>query len=190
MLPRKEMSQTFLKEKNRDTTYTWLVVFVTNSIFFLCSSLTRFDMLHNLYRWLNVKYKTKIVPTCCGACLLNKNVKYKSATVPTSYDACSPQKKSVCPIQLRCLPPQEKKFDNVRTYPVIFFLETQYKHKRSHTRTYTHPYEHTHVHPTLWAPLKDWADGLGLEIDEVTTGTSLLTGTSPLTERIFRLYET
>jgi hypothetical protein len=57
----------------------------------------------------------------------------KNLCVPSSYDACLLKK---------------KKFDNVRTYPVIYFLETQYKHKRSHTRAYTHPYEHTHVHPT------------------------------------------
>jgi hypothetical protein len=29
-----------------------------------------------------------------------------------------------------------------------FFLETQYKRKRSYTRAYTHPYERTHAHPT------------------------------------------
>jgi hypothetical protein len=29
----------------------------------------------------------------------------------------------------------------------VFFLETQYKRKRSYTRAYTHLYERTHAHP-------------------------------------------
>jgi hypothetical protein len=41
-------------------------------------------------------------------CLPPKKVKYKSKTVLTSYGAAPQKKKSMCPSQLRCLPPKKK----------------------------------------------------------------------------------
>jgi hypothetical protein len=70
---------------------------------------------------------------------------------------------------------------------VFFFCKTQYRYRRWHMHTYTYPYKHTHAHPTLWAPLRDQVqetDLMDLDIDEVTTGVSLLTGTSSSTENV------
>jgi hypothetical protein len=70
---------------------------------------------------------------------------------------------------------------------IVFFCQTHYRRRRSDIRTYTHPYKRTHTLP-LWAPPRNWVqetNPVDLQIDEVTTGTSLSTETSPPTERIF-----
>ena len=68
-----------------------------------------------------------------------------------------------------------------------FFCETQYKPRRSHIHAHTHPYERTHAHPTPMNTSE--AGGSSLEIDEVTTGVSLSTETSSLTEKYSALNE-
>jgi 6-phosphogluconolactonase (cycloisomerase 2 family) len=50
-------------------------------------------------------------------------------------------------------------------------------HKHAHTLTYVN----THAHPIfLWTPSKDRVGSVDLEIDKITTGVSLSTGTSSL----------
>jgi hypothetical protein len=53
-------------------------------------------------------------------------------------------------------------------------------HRRYSQRTHTHPYEYTHANPTPRSIFEDCQQIL--KTDEVTTGASLSTGTSPTTE--------
>jgi hypothetical protein len=62
------------------------------------------------------------------------------------------------------------------------------------TDTNAHIHEHTLTPMNactrtlpLWAPTKNWVGPENLEIDKVTTGTSLAMGTSPTTKRIVPL---
>jgi hypothetical protein len=75
-------------------------------------------------------------------------------------------------------------------YYSIFLWEIRYKRRRWYTRAYTHPYERTHVHPIPMSIFGRLSRLIDLEIDEVTAGVSLVTGTSSPTEKIFRFYET
>jgi hypothetical protein len=63
------------------------------------------------------------------------------------------------------------------------FFENTVQHRRSHKHTYTHLYERTHAHPYPYEHLRR-TEPADLEVDEVTTGASLLTGTSRTTKRI------
>jgi hypothetical protein len=79
---------------------------------------------------------------------------------------------------------------NISTF-IFFFFEKHSTNANAHIHAHTLTPMNAHMHTLpLWAPPKDWAGRSGLEIDEVTTGASLSTGTSSPTERIFRLYKT
>jgi len=95
-----------------------------------------------------------------------------------------------------------------RYKPNNLFLELYGTTQTSTTRTHTHPYEHTYANPTPMSTFEDvhntyahsplWThvckphpyehlrrtEPTDLEIHEVTTDVSLLTGTSPITENI------
>jgi hypothetical protein len=65
-----------------------------------------------------------------------------------------------------------------------FFFENTVQHWCLETCTYTRPYERTHTH-TLYPYEHLWrTESVDLEVDEVTTDVSLLTGTSPTIEKI------
>ena len=70
-----------------------------------------------------------------------------------------------------------------------FFFKNYTVQRRHSQRTDTHLYERTHGNPTPMSIFKDWAGKSILEIDEVITGASLSTGTSPVKSWKIRSYE-
>ena len=64
------------------------------------------------------------------------------------------------------------------SYPDIFVLEAEEVFLETETLTYTHRYERTHTIPIPNEHLREF-EPANLEVDEVTTGASLLMGMSP-----------
>jgi hypothetical protein len=74
---------------------------------------------------------------------------------------------------------------------ILFFTNTVQTQMLTCIYAYILTAMNAHTHSlALWAPPEDWTGGLNLEIDEVSTGALLLTGTSPPTGWIFYLHET
>jgi len=72
----------------------------------------------------------------------------------------------------------------------FFFWETQYNRRMSqHVHAHTPMNAYTYTLP-LWTPPIDWADGSGLGVDEVITGISLSTETSPPLKEYSAFYTT
>jgi hypothetical protein len=87
--------------------------------------------------------KKKHSKNCQISCGLHEN----DTSISTMSTARIPS------IGLTSLQQKKKHWPNLRTY--IYFLETQYRRKRSHTRTHTHPYQHIYATLPVLAPSRD-----------------------------------